>query len=254
MSIRRYPAARLQAAAVTLVLLAAQVQAADHLAAQLDRPTAVRKVPPKSNDDPNGQIECTYYRDLMVRESGTDTPDPNDAAFVPIAAGASRPVCDATRHDGEVTVKTQGYSFVGRKAGFLLFSATDPNGAIPFMVLDANSGQIIFQDGTPAAGGIRAVAVENGALHLRYTRGFNASCSIMQDAAGCWSRLVAEGKIPPTMAQSPPSPKLCAASYRAAHATADDPSVISYDVDTTISAADSARVVPRGPVACSPVP
>ena len=252
MSIRRYSA--LQAATATLVLMVAQAQATDRLAAQLDPPGAIRKVPPKSNDDPNGQIECTYYRDLMVRESGTDTPDPNDATLVPIAAGAPRPVCDATHHNGEITLKTQGYSFAGRKSGFLLFSATDPNGAIPFMVFDTGSGKIIFQDGTPADRGFRTVAVENGALHLRYTRGFNASCSIMQDATGCWSRLVTEGEIPPSMAQAVPSPKLCAASYKAAHATADDPSVLSYEVDTVVDASGNARVAPRGPVDCSPVP
>jgi hypothetical protein len=151
-------------------------------------------------------------------------------------------------------VKTQGYSFIGRKARFLLFSATDPNGAIPFMILDAGSSKLIFQDGTPADRGFQTVAVENGALHLRYTRGFNASCSIMQDAAGCWSHLVAEGKIPPGMAQSVPSPKLCAASYKAERATPDDPSVISYDVDTVVDATGNAHVVPRGPVGCSPLP
>jgi hypothetical protein len=245
---------RLQAAAATLVLMGAQAQAADRLAAQLDRASAVRKVPPKSGDDPNGQITCTYYRDLMVRESGTDTPDPNDSTLVPIAAASPRPACDATHHSGETTLKTQGYSFAGRKSGFLLFSATDPNGAIPFMVLDAGSGKIIFQDGTPADRGIQAIAVENGALHLRYTHGFNASCSIMQDAAGCWSRLVTEGKVPPGMAQSVPSSKLCAASYKADRATPDDPSVVSYAVDTMVDSTGNARVVPRGPVGCAPVP
>jgi hypothetical protein len=243
-----------QAAAAALVLMVAQAQAADRLAAQLDRPSAVRKVPPKSGDDPNGQIECTYYRDLMVRESGTDTPDPNDATLIPIAAGAARPVCDATRHDGDITMKTQGYSFVGRKNRFLLFSATDPNGAIPFMVLDEHGGKLVFQDGTPADRGIQTIAVENGALHLRYTRGFNAPCSMMQDTKGCWSRLVAEGKVPPDMAHSVPSAGLCAASYKAAHATPDDPSVISYDVDTVVGATGNARVVPRGSVTCSPMP
>ena len=254
MNIRRYHAMRLQAAAATLVLMAAQAQAADRLTAQLDRPSAVRKVPPKSNDDPNGQIECTYYRDLMVRETGTDTPDPNDATLIPIAAGAPRPVCDATRHNGDIAVKTQGYSFVGRKTQFLLFSATDPNGAIPFMVLDEDGGKIIFQDGTPADSGIQTIAVENGTLHLRYTRGFNASCSMMQDAGDCWSRLVAEGKVPLGMAQSVPSSNFCAASYKAAHAPPDDPSVISYDVDTVVGATGNVRVVPRGSVTCSPVP
>ena len=236
--------------AAVMLLVTAQAQAADQLAAQFDHPVAVKKVPPKSDDDPNGQITCTFYRDLMVRESGTDSPDPNDATLIPIA----RPGCDATKHSGDIDLKTQGFSFVGRKANFLLFSATDPNGAIPFMVIDAANGQVIFQDGTSAEHGMQTVAVESGSLHLRYTRGFNASCSMIQDAAGCWSRLVSEGKVPPGMAQPVPAPKLCAASYKAARSRADNPSVISYPVDTVVDAAGHAQTTSRGPVACSPMP
>jgi len=232
-------------------LIAANAHAADQLAAQFDHPVAVRKVPPKSDDDPNGQFTCTFYRDLMVRESGTDSPDPNDATLIPIA-GTTRPGCDAAKHGGDIALKTQGFSFIGRKANYLLFSATDPNGAIPFMVIDAGNGQIIFQDGTSAEHGMQTVAVENGALHLRYTRGFNASCSMMQDAAGCWSRLMSEGKIPPGMPQ--PAPKLCAASYKAARSPADNPSVVSYAVDTVVDASGHVQTTPRGPVACSPLP
>jgi hypothetical protein len=235
------------------LLIAAEAQAADQLAAQFDHPVAVKKVPPKSDDDPNGQITCTFYRDLMVRESGTDSPDPNDAMLIPIG-GAARPGCDAAKHDGDMTLKTEGFSFMGRKANFLLFSATDSNGAIPFMVIDAANGKVIFQDGTPAEHGMQTVAVENGSLHLRYTRGFNASCSIMQDAAGCWSHLVSEGKIPSSMAQQVPASKLCAGSYKAARSPADNPSVISYPVDTVVDVSGHAQTTLRGPVACSPMP
>src|ERR1700722_18320320 len=64
------------------------------VAALLDRPALVKKVPPRSGDDPVGEITCTWYPDLMVRESGTDTPDPNAAMLVPLPAGGSRPPCD----------------------------------------------------------------------------------------------------------------------------------------------------------------
>ncbi|MFD0938915.1 hypothetical protein ACFQ12_27460, partial [Methylobacterium trifolii] len=40
------------------------------------------------------QITCTTYRDLMVRESDTDTPDPENATLVPLANGAA-PACAA---------------------------------------------------------------------------------------------------------------------------------------------------------------
>jgi hypothetical protein len=224
------------------------------VAALFDRPAMVRKVPPKSEADPVGEIMCTYYPDLMVRETGTDTPDPNDTTLLPLTAGGSRPPCDAVHRPHEITLKTEGFSLLGRKGPFLLFSATDPNGAVPFMAIDARSGGVIFTDGTAADRGFHAVTVRNGVLHLRYTRGFNASCSIMQDAAGCWSKLVAEGKIPHDMAQLFPLPNLCAAAYKADKAPADDPSVVTYDVEMTLDLAGNAQVLSHGAVGCAAVP
>jgi hypothetical protein len=238
-----------------LLSVAAQSQTdRSRLASQLDQPVAVRKVTPKSSDDPNGQLVCTFYQDLMIRESGTDTPAPNAAVVLPLPSGQVRPPCDATHHNGEVALKTEGFSFAGRKDHFLLFSATDPNGAVPFIVLDAGSGRVVFEDGTPAARGLQAIAVENGALHLRYRRAFNAPCSIMQNAAACWSQLIAAGKLPQSMEKSVPSAKLCAASYKSEKAPADDPSIIAYDVETVVDMAGPAQVTPRGPVTCAPVP
>ena len=239
----------------TLLSVAAHSQTdRSRLAAQLDRPVAVSKVAPKSNDDPNGQLICTFYHDLMIRESGTDTPAPNAAVALPLPAGQARPACDATHRDSEVALKTEGFSFVGRKDQFLLFGATDPNGAVPFMVLDAASGRVVFEDGTPADRGLQAIAVDHGNLHLRYRRAFNAPCSIMQNAAACWSQLIATGKLPRSMEQPVPSPRLCAASYKADKAPAGDPSIIAYDVETVIDSAGQAQVTPRGPVSCAPIP
>jgi hypothetical protein len=239
----------------TLLSVAAHSQTdRSKLAAQLDRPVAVRKVAPKSNDDPNGQLVCTFYPDVMIRESGTDTPAPNAAVVLPLPAGQARPACDATHRNGEVALKTEGFSFVGRKGQFLLFSATDPNGAVPFMVIDAGTGRLIFEDGTPADRGVQAISVEQGNLRLRYRRAFNAPCSIMQNAASCWSQLIAAGKLPHAMEQSAPSPRVCAASYKADKVPADDPSIIAYDVETVVDSTGQAQVTPRGPVSCAPVP
>ena len=230
--------------AVALVLLAGGADAA-----QLDRPVSVAKVPPKSADDPVGQITCTFYRDMMVRESGTDTPDPNDATLV-----RGKPRCGAAHSADDVELKTEGFSLLGRKGPFLFFGATDPNGAVPFKVIDLASGRMIFEDGTPADHGIRTVAVEKDGLRLSYRRGFNASCSLMQNTADCWSKLVAEGKLPPDIAHAVPSPGLCAASYKADKAPADDPSIVMYDVEVRIDAAGQAKVLSHGAVSCAPVP
>ena len=227
--------------AATLVLLSGGAHAA-----QFDRAEQVTKVPAKSADDPAGQITCTFYRDMMVRESGTDTPDPNNATLV-----RGKPRCDTAHHADDLELKTEGFSLLGRKGPFLFFGATDPNGAVPFKVIDVG-GRVIFEDGTAADRGIRSVAVENGGLHMRYRRGFNASCSLMQNVADCWSKLVAESKLPQDMAQ--PSAKLCAAAYKADKAPADDPSVVMYDVDIMIEATGQARVLSHGAASCAPMP
>jgi len=244
----------LAAIAMIYPLVAHSQNDTDQLAVIYDKLTAVKKLPPKSDADPVGQIECTYYQDIMVRETATDTPDPNNATLVPVPVGASRPACDAAHRPGDITLKTGGFGFVGRKGPFLIFSAADPNGAVPFKVIDASNGRVIYSDGTAADRGIHAATVENGKLHLRYTHGFNASCSIMQNAAACWSSLIGRGQLPRAMAKSVPSLQVCTESYRAEKAPADDPSVITYDLDIIIDATGKTEVLSRGAVGCMPVP
>ncbi len=233
--------------ATLVVTAAARADAAPP--AIFDPPLATQRIAAKSANDPAGELVCTTYPDLTIRESGTDTPAPNAATIIP----GRHPACAAGHAAGEITLKTANFSLDGRKGRFLVFSQTDPNGAVPFMVLDIESGgRVIYTDATAADRGIRSAAVENGALHLRYTRGFNAPCSIVQDAAGCWVKLTAEGKVPRALAA--PSPQACAAAYRAAKAGADDPSVISYDVDMTIDPAGKTQVLSRGAVGCDAMP
>lgn len=230
--------------AAALVLLAGIAHAA-----LFDRPASVTKVPPKSADDPTGQLTCTFYHDLMVRASGTDTPDPNDTVLV----HGKAPRCDVSHRADDVELKTEGFSLLGRKGAFLFFGATDPNGAVPFKVIDVG-GRAIFEDGMAADRGIRSVVVENGGLHLRYRRGFNASCSLMQNAAECWTKLITEAKLPPDMVRAAPPSSLCAAAYKAGKAPADDPSVVEYDVEMRIDASGQPRVLSHGAVRCAPLP
>ncbi|HSV13349.1 MAG TPA: hypothetical protein VLI90_03775, partial [Tepidisphaeraceae bacterium] len=198
-----------------------------------ERPVSIQEISASSNPDPVDAIRCTYYPDFMIRESGTDSPAPNDAVFVP----GVHPACSAAGPaTGERVVATANYSLLGKIGRFVLFSATDPNGAVPFMVLDAATGRTIYTDATAADHGIDDVAADQRTLHLQYMRGFNASCSIMQNPTGCWAKLVAEGKIPQAMTPPAPSPQLCVASYKQANATPDDPSVVTYPVDMTIEA------------------
>ena len=75
------------------LLPVAAVAQEDHEATLFDHPVTVQRVPPKSTGDLMGEIECSYYPDIMVRETRTDTPNPGNATIAHIPAAAPRPAC-----------------------------------------------------------------------------------------------------------------------------------------------------------------
>ena len=242
-------------AALPLLLLTALLAAPPVLAAELfDRPLAVQSVPPASADDPGGAIRCTYYRDFMVRETGTDSPAPGPAAVIAVVDAARRPPCSAAPAAREVALKTEDFALRGRKGPFLVFEAADPNGAMPFSVVEAGSGRIVYSDSEIPPDGLHAVVLAGGVLHIRYTRAFNGSCSVLKDAAGCWAKLAREGNFPPQLAQSPPPVKMCAAAYRREDVPSDDPSMITYDVDVALEVSGKSEVKFVGNAGCAPMP
>ncbi len=228
---------------------------ADHDAALFDYLVTVKRIPAKSPADPAGETKCTYYPDLMIRQTQTDTPDPSDATIVPFPGAGPRPACSVAPVANAVPLKTNGYYLIGRKGPYLIFAVADPSGAQDFQVIDAGSGRQIFADSRTSTG-FQSVDVENGALHLRYARAVNGSCSIVKDGSACWAKMVRAGAIPRDMAQSSPSVQACAAAYRKGKspAPAMTPSIIFYDVDMTLDTAGKAKVNSRGAVGCEAMP
>ncbi len=218
-----------------------------------DRPVTVKTVPPKSANDETGELMCTYYRDFMVRETGTDSPAPGPAAIIPVPDAARRPACTAAHAAQEIPLKTEQYFLLGRKGPFLFFDEADPNGAQRFMILDASTGGTLYADGRIFEG-LKSVALEAATLHVRFIRAFNGSCSVLKDAPGCWPHLVQEGKIPAQLAQSAPPVQVCAASYAREKVPADDPNVISYGIDITLDRAGNTKIHSIGPIGCEPMP
>jgi hypothetical protein len=235
-------------------------------AALFDHPVAVQRVPPRSSADHIGEVTCTYYRDFMVRETGTDGPAPGPASIIPVSDASRGPLCNAAQAARAVSLKTAYYGLTGRKGPFLFFSETDPNGAVAFLIVTAATGRVIHSDGMLAGYTaddgkvidctLHSVALEDSALHLRFTRAFNGSCSIAKDGATCWARMAREGKIPRSLAQSPPPTEACATAYRKQQLPADDPdpSEIHYDVDVTLDQSGRMRVNARGAIGCEPMP
>jgi hypothetical protein len=228
------------------VVAAASVATLADQAWLFDKPVLVQKIPTKT--DTGSEITCTYYPDLMIRESGTNTPSPNNAVLI----RGLQPPCNPTAVG--ITLKTAAAGLTGRKGPFLLFQATDANGASAFIVIDAETGRTIYQDGLWADNGIHEVTVENGSLHLKFRRAVNGSCSILKEGGRCWAKFVAEGKVPRAMAQTTPPVQACAVSYQQSKVQPDDPSEIFYDVDMTLDRSGRSQVLSRGTVGCVAMP
>lgn len=209
-----------------------------------DKPVSKQKAKAGGND-----LHCTYYADFMVREV-QDGPTSENAVIVP----GVRPRCSAAKVPGEIVVNTASHSLSGRKGPFLIFSAMDPHGSVPFVVVNAASGRTLHTDATYGSSGLQDLEVVSDGLRMRYQRGINAECSIMQDARGCWAKLVAAKIIPPAMAQAVPSAQICDASYRKEKAQRDNSSIVNYRTELVVSANGPPRVLSTGAVACNPLP
>jgi hypothetical protein len=222
-------------------------------ASLLDHPVSVQRVSAKSASGSGGELRCSFYKDLMVREAGTDTPAPGGAELF-LTAGQTPALCSVDPSPaGELTMKTAGYSFIGRKGSFLFFRHANPNGSVPFMIADAVDGRVIYND-SKLGDGFQSISLTKHSVHLRYIRGVNGSCSLYKEGPACWAKMMNEGKVPRVMAQAQPSVQLCGANYRRLNTSADAASIVYYDVDVTLGRDGKAHVNSRGPTNCTPLP
>jgi hypothetical protein len=209
------------------------------------------------SDGSGGEVRCTFYADLLVQESDTDTPSPADALL--IRAGGTRPACNARAPAG-VRLKTAGFGLLGRAGPFLLFQESSSHGSVPFVVIDARTRRMVIEDisdaGIDEPGAMRIIKAEPGALTLAFRRGFNASCSIVASPGACWRSIAGDrvAAMPHAIARLAPPVPACARSYRQASAPADNPSVITYSAQVSWTASQGKRVTGSGPVECRPLP
>jgi hypothetical protein len=238
-----------------LLLFSVQAHADDRdmkMALLFDRPLATKTVLATSDAQEGNELRCTYYRDFLIREKGTDTPTPDAAVIIALPKPAAQPPCK-TATGAKLPLATANFSLIGRKSGYLMFEATDPNGAIPFMIIDAATGKTIYTD-SMVEDQMRSVTLDNGVLHLKYTHGMNGSCSLASGDKTCWDKLVADKTIPPELARSPLPTQACQDSYRREKTPADDPSVVTFDVDMTLDQSGKVEVISRGKPGCNPMP
>lgn len=236
---------RTLAAFCASTILLAGTQADAQTPDLFDKPAAVRSVKPKPDD--STEIRCTYFSDLMVRET-QDGPESENAAIV----RNPNAVCKAGAVAGEILLDTAGMTLDGRKGSYLLFSDLDPHGATGFVIIDTKTGHILLRDAALSHPVLQNLSLENGSLRLRYKRGVNAPCSLMQDAKKCWSQLVTE-KLVPADLPAPPA-QICSEAYGRDQAPRNNPSIVVYETDAIVEAGGKIRVLSRGAVGCESMP
>ena len=221
-----------------------------------DYPSARQEIAAALGPHPTDALTCTWYADLMIRETGTDSSGPGPAFIVRQDEAGSRPACVAAHGERSLKLDTTAFSFLGRKGPFLFFDATDPQGASAFFVLRAPDGRRVYADDYEPAGegSFRSVDDADGILRLGYTRGYNGSCSVLKGGAECWSKMMKDGHFARAIASQPPPLAACAAAYRAAKVPEDDSNIITYDVDLTLTVEGKATVLHRGAIGCEPAP
>lgn len=231
--------------AACLISVSGAPALAQKAGAVFDKPASTKTL----GKDDTPKVICTAYADVIVREV-QDGPTSEKAMLLRGANAA----CAAKAPAGAITIETEGLYLLGRKGDYLVFSALDANGAADFAVIDARTGKSVLKDATSGTPEFKSASAAGGATTLVYRRGINAPCSLPNSGARCWGSLVDDGKIPDSLARPAPDASLCGASYKKAKSPKDNPSVIAFDVETTIDAAGKVATVAKGKVACEPMP
>ena len=211
-----------------------------------DKPISTKKFPGKQDDQ---NVICTVYPDVTVRES-LDGPTSDKAKLL---RGANAP-CGAKPPVSAITLQTDGLSLVGRKGDFLVFSEIDPQGVTRFSVIDARSGKVALKDATHGSPEFKSAQFAGGVTTLAYTRGIGAKCSLLNSGMRCWSSIVMEGMVPEPLARNAPDPRICAGAYKEAKSPKDNPSIISFDVESKIDAVGKVKTIPLGKPFCDAMP
>ncbi len=207
-------------------------------------------------DADGDEVTCTYYPDLVLRQTQTNTPSPGRTTLARIAASPARSRPAA----GGRALDTSGFSFAGRKGPWLFFEEADPNGSTAFMVFDARDGRKILSDASLGAisqgSALRRFVSTPDMLSVSYRRGLNTSCSILARPATCWRMItrMRGNAVPHSIARLGPPVHACRVAYSFGKVGGDDPSVISYEVKVIVTRRGVARMQASGPIGCTPLP
>ncbi len=210
---------------------------------------APERVQPHDTTGNGPSFGCTWYADLLVRETDIQGPNWGASYIVHRQPGAPPPPCATTRAAGDVKAFDSEMIYEGRRGDFLYFAATDGPDPRPFAIVRARDGKQLYTD---AAGESKSMSVAGGVLHLTYDRAYGMGCSLPKDGAACWAKAMKAGHFARAIASQPPPIAACAGPYRLGNDKPDDASTLIYAVDMTLTADGHATVLSRGALRCQP--
>jgi len=208
---------------------------------------------PADPDNPDNKPArtCAYYPGFVVKQVDLGEVGASELSITAVQGAA--PQCTAKiAHEVKLDAENWSGYFQGAKGDFVFFDGDDGwNGGMPFAVFSAKSGKKLFDD-VRKGDTYSAIALDNGALVVRYRRVWPSPCSLMADAKGCWSQIVKATGLPESKRPD------CTAAYRAemkrtpkfAKQVPDLHTVIAYDAEARFAAGKLAITPKAGPVAC----
>jgi len=126
----------------------------------------------------------------MVKQIDLSEKGAAQLSILRFSINAKRPACQKKNVSHEMIIDGEGWIgyFKGVKSHYVFFDADDGwNGAVSFVVFDANNGKKVFNDA--AVGNIDFM--ENSTkVRLRYGRAYLAPCSIVAEGKVCWEKVM----------------------------------------------------------------
>ena len=246
---------RMPALMLLSVLLSANAMAKD-AAGLFDKPVKVVKVPlPADPLNPSSQacgLLLLFQR--LCRQTDRPRRGRGGAFHLSAAAGGEAYKCREAAAAGELAVDAKewyGY-FKGAKGSYVFFDSGDGhNGGTSFAIFSAPDAKKLVEE---TALSLHAIELKPSGLRLRYTRVYEAGCSLYADPAGCWA------KVKQNTGLTQASPPDCAASYKAEEKrmkgtpnqakVASLPSVVDYEAETVLQGGQSEISAAQGKVDC----
>lgn len=227
-------------AAVALGMLAEPALAA------FDKPVSTKK----SSAADGRETICTDYGDHAVIET-RDGPTSEPAVLV--TGDGTR--CSGAAAKKGLALETADMALEGRVGPVLLFSQMDGHGAVDFVAIAVGDGRVVLKEALVGTPSFRSVQLRrDGSVVLTYRRGVNAPCSLQQNAAKCWAKMVSEGTVPAEMAKQAPPASACAAAYAAMSAPREAPSIAEWNQETIIDYEGPVTKRVTGAVGCGVQP